>query len=46
MITPNDSGGAVAGSDPRRELQLKFALGGERYADRKTPAEREDHRET
>jgi hypothetical protein len=46
MITPNDSGGAVARSDPRRELQLKFALGDERYADRKTPAEREDHRET
>src|SRR6185369_9699573 len=45
MITPNDSGGAVARSDPRRELQLKFALGDERYADRKTPAKREDHRE-
>jgi hypothetical protein len=34
MITPNDSGGAVAASDPRRESQLKFAVGDERYAER------------
>jgi hypothetical protein len=46
MITPNDSGGAAATSDPRRESQLKFAVGDERYAERNTPAEREDHRET